>query len=128
MFAAMVSAGEATGQLDAVFERLAEHLEEGAELRSQVRSALVYPALMAAVAGIGALVLLGFVVPRFSAILEEVGGTLPASTRLLVAASGLLADWWGIWLPLLIAGVYLLVTALPRPEVQRSWHRRRLHL
>jgi type II secretory pathway component PulF len=126
MFAAMVSAGEATGQLDAVFERLAQHLEEGEELRSQVRSALVYPALMAAVAGLGALVLLGFVVPRFTAILEEVGGTLPASTRMLVAASGLLTGWWWIWLPLLVAGTYVLVTALRRPDVQRAWHRRRL--
>ncbi|MGH7525762.1 MAG: type II secretion system F family protein [Gemmatimonadales bacterium] len=127
MFAAMASAGEATGQLDAGFERLAEHLEEGAELRSQVRSALVYPALMAGVAGIGALVLLGFVVPRFTAILEEVGGTLPVSTRLLVAASGVLTGWWWIWLPLLIAGIYVLATALRRPDVQRIWHRRRLH-
>lgn len=126
MFAAMASAGEATGQLDAVFERLAEHLEEGAELRSQVRSALVYPALMAAVAGIGALVLLGFVVPRFTAILEEVGGTLPLSTRLLVGTSGLLAAWWWIWLPFLVAGTFVLVTALRRPDVQRTWHRKRL--
>lgn len=126
MFGAMIAAGEATGQLDAVFDRLAEHLEEGAELRSQVRSALVYPALMAAVAGLGVLVLLGFVVPRFTSILQEVGGTLPASTRALVALSGALTRWWWLWLPLLVAGAYVMVTALRRPEVQRVWHRKRL--
>ena len=128
MFGAMIAAGEATGQLDAVFDRLADHLEEGAELRSQVRSALVYPALMAAVAGLGVLVLLGFVVPRFTAILEEVGGTLPASTRALVTLSAVLTGWWWVWLPMLAAGAYVIVTALRRPDVQRAWHRKRLQL
>ena len=127
IFPSLISAGEATGQLDAVFERLGEHLEEGAELRSQVRTALIYPALMAVVAGIGVLVLLAFVVPRFTAILQEVGGTLPVSTRLLVAASGVLTRWWWMWFPLLIGGAYALVTILRRPDVQRAWHRKRLH-
>jgi general secretion pathway protein F len=126
IFGAMISAGEATGQLDLVFERLADHLEEGTELRSQVRSALMYPLLMSIVGGVGVLVLLGFVVPRFTAILQEVGGTLPMSTRLLVAASGLVTGWWWIWLPLLAAGVYALVIALRRPNVQRRWHHSRL--
>lgn len=126
MFGAMIAAGEATGQLDAVFDRLADHLEEGAELRSQVRSALVYPALMAGVAGLGVLVLLGFVVPRFTAILEEMGGTLPASTRALVVLSSFLTGWWWLWLPMLVGGTYVTVTALRRPDVQRAWHRKRL--
>lgn len=126
IFAAIISAGEATGQLDVVFDRLADHLEEGAELRSQVQSALVYPALMATVAGFGVLVLLAFVVPRFTTILGEVGGTLPLSTRALVAASGLVIRWWWIWLPLLIASVYAVAAALRRPDVLRRWHRSRL--
>jgi general secretion pathway protein F len=126
IFAAMISAGEASGQLDLVFERLADHLEEGAELRSQVRSALMYPVLMSAVAGLGVAILLGFVIPRFTAILEDVGGTLPLSTRLLVAASTVVTGWWWLWLPLLIAAVYGLVIALRRPYVQRRWHRARL--
>lgn len=125
--AAMISAGEATGQLDVVFERLAEHLEERTELRSQVRSALVYPALMSVVAGLGVVVLLGFVVPRFTAILQEVGGTLPLSTRLLVAVSGVLTRWWWVWLPLLGATGYGAVTALRRTEMRRRWHGSRLH-
>lgn len=126
MFAAIVSAGEATGQLEAVFDRLAEHLEERAELVSQVRSALIYPALMAGAAGVGVLVLLGFVVPRFTAMLEEIGGALPTSTRLLVGVSSLLTAWWWIWLPVAAGLAYGLATALRRPEVRRRWHRSRL--
>jgi general secretion pathway protein F len=81
---------------------------------------------MAAVACIGVLVLLGFVVPRFTTILQEVGGTLPLSTRLLVATSGVITHWWWIWLPLLIALACALVMASRRPEVRRAWHRSRL--
>jgi general secretion pathway protein F len=126
IFPAMVSAGEANGQLDVVFQRLADHLEERAELTSQVRSALIYPALMGSAAGLGVLVLLGFVVPRFTAMLEEVGGALPTSTRLLVGMSMLLTTWWWVWVPLAAIGAYALVMALRRPEVLRRWHRTRL--
>jgi type II secretory pathway component PulF len=126
IFAAITSAGEATGQLDLAFHRLADHLEEGAELRSQVQSALLYPMLMSAVAGLGVAILLGFVVPRFTAILNEMGGTLPLSTRLLVGASAVVTGWWWLWLLLSAAGIYALVLTLRRVEVQRRWHRSRL--
>jgi type II secretory pathway component PulF len=126
IFPAMISAGEATGQLDMVFGRLAAHLEERAELRSQVLSALLYPALMSVVAGVGVIVLLAFVVPRFTVMLTEVGGTLPLSTRLLVATSHLVIGWWWLWLPIAAAGAYGLANWLRRPEVRRRWHAMRL--
>ena len=126
LFVAMVSAGESSGALEVVFERLSEHLEEGAELRSQVRSALLYPALMAVVAGIGVTVLLGFVIPRFVAIIADMGGTLPLSTRLLVGASQLLTRGWWAWLLLAAAVAYAVPTALARPETRRRWHAARL--
>lgn len=125
---AMVAAGESSGALDAVFESLSEYLEEIAELRSQVRTALMYPALMATVASLGVAVLLLFVVPRFSAILEDVGGSLPLTTQILVAASGALASWWWVWLLLGTGAVIGVASALERPEVRRRWHRARLSL
>ena len=113
---AMVQAGEASGQLETVLEQTAEHLEETADLRSQVFSALLYPALMATVASLGVAVLLLFVVPRFSAMLEEVGGSLPLTTQLLVGVSGLVTGWWWLWLGLGAVGVVFLRGALQRPE------------
>ncbi len=126
LFVAMVSAGESSGALEIVFDRLSEHLEEGAELRSQVFSALLYPALMAIVGGIGLGVLLGFVIPRFAAIFADVGGTLPVSTRLLLAASTVLTKGWWAWLLLALAAGYALPHALARPETRRRWHAARL--
>jgi len=126
LFVAMVSAGESSGALEIVFDRLSEHLEEGAELRSQVRTALLYPALMAVVGCIGLGVLLGFVIPRFAGILADVGGTLPVSTRLLLAASTVLTKGWWAWLVLAAAAAYALPQVLARPETRRRWHAARL--
>src|SRR5437879_1153872 len=80
LFVALVSAGESSGALDVVFVRLSYHMEESAELRSQVLSALLYPALLAVVATVGVIVLLGFVIPRFPNVLADVSGTLPVRT------------------------------------------------
>ncbi len=126
LFVAMVAAGESGGVLEVVFERLSEHLEEGTELRSQLRSALLYPALMAVVACIGVIVLLGFVIPRFAAILADVGGTLPLSTRLLLGASTVLVKGWWAWLLLAGAAAYVVPNALARPQTRRRWHGARL--
>ena len=126
LFVAMVAAGESSGALEVVFERLSEHLEEGAELRSQVAAALLYPAVMGVVACVGLLVLLGFVIPRFAAILSDVGGGLPLSTRLLVGASALVTKGWWAWLLLGGATAYAVPNALARPENRRRWHAARL--
>jgi type II secretory pathway component PulF len=125
IFVAMVSAGEMSGALDAVFTRLSDYLEEVAELRSQVRAALLYPALMAVVSSLGIMVLLLFVVPRFSAMLTEVGGQLPLTTRALLAV-GAVVRWWWLWLPLVAAGVAAAGAALRRPDVRKRFDAARL--
>src|SRR5256886_8121352 len=119
LFVAMVSAGESSGALEIVFDRLSEHLEEGAELRSQVRTALLYPALMAVVGCIGLGVLLGFVIPRFAGILADVGGTLPVSTRPLLGASTALTKGWWAWLLLAVTAGPARAPAPPPPHTPR---------
>jgi type II secretory pathway component PulF len=128
LFIATVSAGESSGALEAVFERLAEHMEQTAELRSQVRSALLYPALMAVVGSLGVIVLLGFVIPRFAAILTDAGGSLPVTTRLLMVASTVVTKGWWAWLLLAAAVAYVIPAVLARPDVRRRWHAARLDL
>lgn len=125
---AMVEAGEASGALETVFDEAAVHLEETAELSSQVQSSLLYPALMAVVASIGVAVLLLFVVPRFSVMLEEVGGRLPLTTQLLVTGSELLAGWWWLWLGLMLAVGYGGYRAFQSPATRSRWHAARLGL
>jgi type II secretory pathway component PulF len=123
----MIRAGEESGRLDASLARLADHLDRSRAMRSQLRSALLYPLLMGVVSAVGLAVLLGFVVPRFVGMLAEVGGELPWSTRALVAASAAFTNWW--WLLLLIGA--LVVTGLRQwartPEGKLTYHRARLN-
>ena len=126
--AAVCRAGEESGTLDQALVRLADWYERELELRSQVRSALTYPALMGIVAGIGVAVLMIFVVPRFVAILGDIGGELPLSTRILVGASAVVVDWWWLWLLLVVAGVLATRWWLAQPGNRRRWHAARLNV
>jgi type II secretory pathway component PulF len=119
---AMAAAGEESGALDQAMARLADHLDEANELRSQVRSALLYPAIMAGASAAGITVLLAFVIPRFAAMLQETGGTLPLSTRALVGMSRVLTGWWWLWTALALG---LVLGA--RAWVGDRSNRRRLH-
>jgi type II secretory pathway component PulF len=128
LFVAAVSAGEESGTLDEAMLRLADHLDEALELRSQLRSALLYPLVMAVVSGLGVAVLLLFVVPRFAGMIAEEGGALPLSTRVLVGVSGILVGGWWV---LLLGALALLAAArlwLDAPGGRRRWHAWRLGL
>lgn len=126
LFVVMVSAGESSGALDVVFGQLSQQLEESAELTSQVRSTMLYPAIMAVVAVIGVGVLLGFVIPRFATVLADMGGTLPLTTRLLLGVSHMLIAWWWLWLLVAVVAIGAVPHALRRPGVRLRWHRARL--
>lgn len=128
LFIATVAVGESTGALDAIFERLADHLEETAELRSQVRSALIYPALMASVTLLGTVVLLTFVVPRFAEIMSDVGGELPLTVRILMGTSAVVTKGWWLWIALAVLGVRAARRALARPHTRQRWHAMQLCL
>jgi type II secretory pathway component PulF len=126
LFVAMVSAGEESGALDEALVRLADHLDELVELRAQMRSSLVYPALMGIAAGAGITVLLLFVVPRFAAMLEEQGGTLPLSTTILVGLSRVVVSGWWLILIAIVLSLAGARTWLARPDNRRRWHAARL--
>ena len=125
---AMAQAGEASGAMGDVFAQVADYLEEEAELRSQVRSALIYPVLMGAVAALGVAVLLLFVVPRFATILEDLGGAMPLTTRVLIGSGSFLGSYWWLLLGLAGASVAGVRAWLQEPANRLAWHRRRLEL
>jgi general secretion pathway protein F len=123
---AMAAAGEESGALDQAMARLADHLDEANDLRAQVRSALVYPAIMAGASAAGITVLLAFVVPRFAAMLQETGGTLPLSTRMLVGASRVLTAWWWLWVVLALGVIVAVRAWLGDGANRRRFHAARL--
>jgi general secretion pathway protein F len=101
LYVGLVRAGEAGGTLPATLDRLATLLERERSLTANLRSALIYPALLV-VAAIGSIVLLlDYVLPQFTPIFEQAGAQLPTSTRLLMALGGAV----GAAAPWLLVGV-----------------------
>jgi general secretion pathway protein F len=87
LYVNMVRAGEASGSLGVVFERLAEFEKTRDELRGYIISSLVYPALLSLVGAGSVFVLMNFVVPRFAAVFEQGNIPMPLPTRMMIEAS-----------------------------------------
>ena len=92
----MVRAGETSGTLEIILERLAEIQERQLALNSRIRAALAYPVLMAFVGAAVLLLLLTFIVPNITSIFQEMNQALPLPTRVLIAVSSFLKSYW--WL------------------------------
>jgi general secretion pathway protein F len=118
LYRAMVAAGEGSGALAPILERLADLLERQAEIRGKVVTALVYPAVLAIVA-LGVIgVLMAFVVPRVVEQFESMGQQLPLLTRIVIALSEGLRDWGWLILLLGLLGALAGAAALRRPAVR----------
>lgn len=101
LYVNMVRAGESSGNLDVVLDRLTGFLDAQIELRSKIVGAMVYPIIMAFV-GVGILgVLFAFVIPKVTAIFKNQGQALPWITNLLIGSSELVGSYWWIILPAL---------------------------
>ena len=90
----MVRAGEAGGVLDAVLGRLGVFLESSQDLRDYIKSAMVYPIFLVFVGGISIIILLTFVIPKFSIIFSDMGQTIPLATQFLLWFSEILRTYW----------------------------------
>ncbi len=115
----LVRAGEASGALDSILDRLATFLEKDLAIRGKVKSAMTYPAVVFSFAILVTYFLLTTIVPQFAQILTELGSGLPPLTRLLIALSDLMRKS-GVFLLFLPAGLYgLYVLAYRRPKGRR---------
>ena len=94
----MVRAGEAGSVLDSVLDRLSIFLENAEELRDYIRASMVYPLFLVFVGGISIIVLLTFVVPKFSLIFSDMGQAIPTTARFLLGLSDILRNYWFILL------------------------------
>jgi general secretion pathway protein F len=100
----MIRAGEAGGVLDVVLDKLNEFLESSKELKEHIFSVMIYPTILIITGGISIIVLLTYVLPKFSVIFAELGGSLPLPTQILLTFSNILKSYWWIVLSVLITG------------------------
>lgn len=126
VFGPLIGAGEASGTLSASLALLADDLERRDALRTKLRSALVYPSILGVASVLGVVVILLVVVPRFGALITDGGGTLPLSTRALIALSTALTKGWWAALLAIFGGGALLERTLRNPSARRAFDERRL--
>lgn len=124
----LLRAGEAGGALEVVLERLAEHLEQNREVRDNLQSALIYPAILVFVAVVSIFILLGYVVPQFTELFEGVGQVLPLPTRITIATGEFLQNYGWIIALLVAAAAWLMRYQLSQPHSRYRWHARFLKL
>lgn len=128
LYRATVAAGEQSGHLDVVFERLADYTEARQQLRQKISLALLYPILLTSMAILIVTGLLTYVVPQVVQVFDSIGQQLPFITRALIATSDFLRAYG--WLLLVGLGTLALAFsyALRRPGFHRAWHRVLLRL
>lgn len=122
----LVSAGEESGQLGAILERLAKYLDEMKTLRSELMSALIYPAVMLSVGILCVLFLVLFVLPKFATVFEDMQAELPLPTKFLLGASAQLQAH-GLWVLFAVVAMGVLAyKQYQNPDVRLAVHRRLL--
>jgi type IV pilus assembly protein PilC len=104
LFTNMIAAGEAGGILDTILKRLATYIEKAVKLKSQVKSAMVYPVAVIVIAALVVGVILWKVIPTFASLFAGMGAELPLPTRIVIGASDLLVRY----MPFILVGIFAL--------------------
>jgi type IV pilus assembly protein PilC len=100
LYSNMIAAGEAGGILDGILKRLAVYIEKAVKLKSQVKSAMIYPVAVIVIAAVVVGAILWKVIPTFASLFAGLGAELPLPTRIVIAASNMLVAF----MPYIIAG------------------------
>lgn len=123
----MVNAGEASGSLDLVLERLADFSENQEALKGRIRAAMAYPTIMLIIGVLALMLLVTFVVPKFVDVFNEMEATLPIPTLIVMGASKLLKSYWWAILILIIVLVYSLRQFKKTARGSRTWDKIKLN-
>jgi len=118
VYIASIKAGEEAGVLEEVLSRLSENLEKKREFLGKIRSAMIYPVIvLAGMAGV-IFIVMTMVIPKMTSLYSEFGTELPASTKILMAISGVFSNFFWI-LPLFLVAGFFGYQALRKSE---KWH------
>jgi general secretion pathway protein F len=128
LYVATVRASERTGSLPEALSRYVAYQTQLDSVKKHLVSASIYPAILLIVGGLVCLFLLGYVVPRFSRIYEDIGGDLPWLTRILIAWGGVVEARGGLLLAGLSGGVAALIFWLRRPSSKQFLSRQLMRI
>ena len=128
LFVNMVKAGESSGALDDIMERLATYLEKSDSLRRKVRSALIYPSVVASMAVLITGVMMLFVIPVFKTMYADFDAALPLPTQILILISDGLVKFAYLWVPALVAAFVAMTRFIRTDRGAVLWDRFKLRM
>ncbi len=121
LFCNLVAAGEASGSLETMLDRIASYKEKTESLKRKIKKALFYPTAVLVVAIIVTAILLIFVVPQFEQLFKSFGADLPAFTKMIIGLSNIVQKWWYIFLGVIILSIWSLSYSKRKyPPVQHT--------
>lgn len=120
LYCDLVAAGEQSGALEQIYDRIATYKEKAEALKSKIKKALFYPAMVILVAIIVTCILLLFVVPQFEDIFKSFGAELPAFTQLVINISRFLQKSWYLFFGAIIVAIFLFVRAHRKSQKVRD--------
>jgi type IV pilus assembly protein PilC len=121
LFVSMVQAGESSGTLDTVLDRVAVQIEKETQIKRRVKGAMVYPTVVLSFATLVLIFMLLFIIPVFVKVFNSLNGQLPKLTQIVMGASNLLRHDWFIIFPLIIATVLVLRRLKHTEQGRQRW-------
>lgn len=118
LMVSMVEAGEVGGVLDNVLNRLAVHFEKEHKMNEKVKSAMTYPIVVICMAITIVIFMLTFVLPTFTRMFATMNAQLPVPTRMLLAVSEFIQQFWPVLLVIVIAAIYIMTLLARQPRVK----------
>ncbi|MCX8030065.1 MAG: type II secretion system F family protein [Thermodesulfovibrionales bacterium] len=117
----MIRAGELGGVIDIVLDKLNEYLESSKELKDHIYSSMIYPVILLFSGSVSIIILLTFVLPKFSVIFSELGSSLPLPTQILLAFSNSLKSSWWLLIIFHIIGIFFFKQYLKTSSGKYKW-------
>ncbi len=121
IYRSTVDAGEQSGHLDAVLERLADYTESRQELSQTVRNAMIYPAVLMGFCLLIITLMMAYVVPKVVGVFTNTGQELPVPTAILIATSDFVQSWGWLLVIMLVAAGFGFMRLLKVPELRRRF-------
>jgi general secretion pathway protein F len=118
----MVDAGESSGTLDVVLQRLAEFQEARLKLGNKIKSAMIYPVIMIVIGALMMGIIFAFVIPKISKIFINMKKELPPQTKVAIWISEVVQSYWWLIILCIFGGLYLFKRVTSKGSGQKTWH------
>lgn len=123
LYIQLVKAGEVGGVLDDILDRLAINLEKTKEFRAKTKGAMIYPAIvLSALVAVGFIMMI-FVIPKLTAMYDDLGADLPAATQVLISISNFTVTYWWLVICMMGGAIFGFIKWKATPDGRKRWDR-----